>query len=192
ISVRQRVRLPAGGRRPARGVQPAGPAGDCGGCGDGCCCDGCCCDGRCCDGCCCEGCCGDGCCGDGCCGDVCCGDGCCGDGCCSAIQARIARDGVITLPSLSLSAGSLVVPVSWRSCSREPLRRKGIGLPCAAITFSYSIPASRSARCTRRHGCMRGPPSSPWQTYNFGVSGMSVLPSSLHWRCRECTVRRRL
>jgi hypothetical protein len=29
--------------------------------------------------------------------------------------------------------------------SREPFRRKGIGLPCAAITFSYSIPAARSA-----------------------------------------------
>ena len=49
----------------------------------------------------------------------------------------------MTVPSGSLSAGSLVCPVASRSSSREPLRRNRIGLPWPAITFSYSIPAAR-------------------------------------------------
>src|SRR5271165_3564047 len=36
--------------------------------------------------------------------------------------------------------------------------------------------AARSASCTRRQGCIRGPPSSPWQTNRVGGSGMLVLP----------------
>src|SRR2546421_1130296 len=94
--------------------------------------------------------------------------------CCST-HLKIAREWAITLPSGSLSAGSFVSPVAWRSSSREPLRRKGIGLPWAAITFSYSMPAPRSASCTRRQGCLRGPPSSPWQTNSVGFSAIVVL-----------------
>jgi hypothetical protein len=55
---------------------------------------------------------------------------------CSAIQAKIAREGMSTLPSVSFSAGSFVEPVAFSSSSREPLRKNGIGLPCAATTFS--------------------------------------------------------
>src|SRR5215213_9722273 len=79
------------------------------------------------------------------------------------------------VPSGSLRTGSFVSPVALRSSSREPLRRNGIGWPWAAITFSYSIPAARSASCTRRHGCLRGPPSSPWHTYSVGVSASMVV-----------------
>ena len=64
----------------------------------------------------------------------------------------MAREGVRTVPSGSLSAGSFVAPVALRRSSREPLRRKGIGLPWAATTLSYSMPEVRSASCTRRHG----------------------------------------
>ena len=63
---------------------------------------------------------------------------------------------------MSALPDALEVPVFASSSSREPLRRNGIGLPCAAMTLSYSIPASRMASCTRRQGCTRGPPSSPW------------------------------
>src|SRR5207247_2316981 len=52
------------------------------------------------------------------------------------IHLRIARECAITVPSGSFSAGSFVCPVAARSSSRDPLRRKGIGLPCAAITLS--------------------------------------------------------
>src|ERR1700759_1289602 len=80
---------------------------------------------------------------------------------CWSIQAKIARDGAITVPSASFSVGSFVPPVAARNSSREPLRRNGIGLPWAAITRSYSMPFARSASWTRRHGCTFGPPSSP-------------------------------
>jgi hypothetical protein len=45
------------------------------------------------------------------------------------IQARMAREWAMTVPSASLSAGSFVSPVASRSSSREPLRRNGIGCP---------------------------------------------------------------
>jgi hypothetical protein len=48
---------------------------------------------------------------------------------CWRIQERIAREWVMTVPSGSLSAGSFVPPVALRNSSREPLRKKGIGLP---------------------------------------------------------------
>jgi hypothetical protein len=48
---------------------------------------------------------------------------------CWPIQERMAREWVMTVPSGSLSAGSFVDPVASRSSSREPFRRKGIGLP---------------------------------------------------------------
>ena len=50
---------------------------------------------------------------------------------------------------------------SARNDSRTLRPPAGIGWPWAAITFSYSMPASRIASCTRRHGWTRGPPSSP-------------------------------
>jgi hypothetical protein len=100
----------------------------------------------------------------------------------SSIQERMSREWVMTLPSGSFSAGSFVPPVAARSSSREPLRRKGIGLPWAATTLSYSMPAARSASWTRRHGCTLGPPSSPWQTYRAGVSAIPLLG---FWARRE-------
>src|SRR4051794_7668427 len=51
-----------------------------------------------------------------------------------AIHARIAREWVMTVPSGNLSAGSFVSPVAFRSSSREPFLRNGIGWPWAAIT----------------------------------------------------------
>src|ERR1700730_17661580 len=36
---------------------------------------------------------------------------------------------------------------------------------------------------------MRGPPSSPWQTNSFGVSGIAVLPSSLGFAARQSKPR---
>ena len=65
------------------------------------------------------------------------------------------------------------------SSSREPFRRNGIGLPWAATTLSYSMPAPWSASCTRRHGCTRGPPSSPWQTYSVGLSSICTASESI-------------
>src|SRR2546421_7029212 len=73
--------------------------------------------------------------------------------CCSLIQEKIAREGASTVPSLSFITGSFLLPVAASNSSREPLRRNGIGLPCAAITLSYSMPALRRASWTRRHGC---------------------------------------
>src|SRR3954453_1636389 len=46
---------------------------------------------------------------------------------CSALQRRIAREWVSTVPSGSLSAGSFFEPVAAWSSAREPLRRNGIG-----------------------------------------------------------------
>jgi hypothetical protein len=60
-------------------------------------------------------------------------------------HARIARECLSTVPSASRRAGSLVSPVASRSASREPFRRNGIGWPGAATTFSYRMPAARSA-----------------------------------------------
>src|ERR671931_324543 len=37
------------------------------------------------------------------------------------------------------------------------------------------MPAARSASCTRRHGCIRAPPSSPWQTNSVGLSAIFIL-----------------
>jgi hypothetical protein len=57
----------------------------------------------------------------------------------------MAREWAMNVPSGSLSTGSLVAPVASHSSSREPLRRKGIGLLWAATTLSYGMPAARSA-----------------------------------------------
>ena len=43
------------------------------------------------------------------------------------IQERIEREWIRTVPSANFSAGSFVSPVSSCNCSREPLRRNGIG-----------------------------------------------------------------
>src|ERR1039457_414741 len=40
------------------------------------------------------------------------------------------------------------------------------------------MPAARSASCARRQGCIRGPPSSPWQTNSVGSSAIWVLRGS--------------
>src|SRR3954471_16463568 len=49
------------------------------------------------------------------------------------------------------------------------------------------MPLARRASCTRRQGCTRGPPSSPWQTYKVGFSAIEGPDYP-----REALVQRRL
>ena len=65
---------------------------------------------------------------------------------CWPIQEKMAREWVMTVPSGSLSAGSFVAPVApvaSRSSSREPLRRKGNGLPWPAIVRRLAAHGAR-------------------------------------------------